>query len=61
MSDSEAVLTSLHRVLRPEFVDVWLDRPNRALGGVSPRVCLERGEEWRVERLIAPLLEMGAA
>src|SRR6266403_4351420 len=38
------VTVALSRVMKPEFVETWLASPNEALGGVSPRDALERGQ-----------------
>ena len=51
----------LARVMDPEYVDAWLNRPLAALDDDKPRELLARGEYGRVLRLIAELEYPGAS
>ena len=51
---------ALARVVKPEAIGEWLDKPNPALGGLKPLEVVERGEEDRIWAMIYQLTS-GAA
>ncbi len=53
----EQVRTAALTVYTPEGVDVWLDAPNRALGGETPNDLIVRGEAFLVIDLVHALAE----
>ena len=51
---------ALTRVVKPEAIGEWFDKPNPALGGLKPLEVVERGEEDRIWAMIYQLTS-GAA
>lgn len=49
------VTDRLRRVMQPEYIPVWLNRPLEALDDDKPVELLARGEYRRVAKLIAEL------
>jgi transcriptional regulator with XRE-family HTH domain len=46
---------ALSRVMKPQFVGIWLETPNDAFGGLKPLEVIERGEVDRIWRMIYEL------
>jgi hypothetical protein len=55
-----AILDRLPRVMRPEFIPVWLASPVDALDGRRPLDLLARGEHDAVARVVSSLESPGA-
>jgi hypothetical protein len=51
----------LGRVMRPDYIPVWLTKPLEALDDETPIDVIARGEYVRVTRLVSVLEEPGAA
>lgn len=56
-----AIVERLARVIRSDYIPVWLSKPLAALDDEKPVDVLGRGEYARVARLIAGLEESGAS
>lgn len=61
VAELAAIVERLARVIRPDYISVWLSKPLTALDDRKPIDVLRRGQYARVARLIAGLEESGAA
>ena len=50
--ETDRLLNSLARVMKPADIDRWLKEPNSALDGSSPVQVIERGQTDRIWRLL---------
>ena len=60
VSELSAIVERLTRVVRPEYIPVWLTKPIRALDDEKPIELIARGEYARVAKLVSCLEEAGA-
>lgn len=55
-----SIVERLERVLRPEYIPVWMSKPIEALDDEKPIDLIRRGEYRRVAVLISELEDPGA-
>ena len=60
VAELAAVTERLERVMRPEYIPVWLSKPVEALGDEKPIDLIRRGRYRRVAALISELEDPGA-
>jgi hypothetical protein len=60
VGELSAIVDRLPRVMRPEYIPVWLTKPIEALDDEKPIDVIARGEYRRVTRLISALEDPGA-
>jgi len=61
LGELSAIVDRLPRVMRVDYIPVWLLKPVEALGDDKPVDLIARGEYRRVARVIAELEEPGAS
>jgi hypothetical protein len=61
VAELSAIVERLARILRPEYIPVWLTKPLEALDDEKPIELIARGDYVRVARLVSSLEEPGAA
>ncbi len=61
VSELSAIVDRLRRLVRPEFIPVWLTKPAEALDDEKPIELIARGEYQRVARLVSHLEDPGAS
>jgi uncharacterized protein (DUF2384 family) len=61
VGELSSIVDRLPRVMRPEYIPVWLAKPIEALDDEKPIDLIGRGEYRRVARIISELEEPGAA
>ncbi|MEA2392645.1 MAG: hypothetical protein QOJ82_536 [Solirubrobacteraceae bacterium] len=61
VGELSAIVDRLPRVMRPEYIPVWLAKPIEALDDEKPIDVIARGEYRRVARIISELEDPGAA
>lgn len=52
------IRTRLKRLIKPEFIDSWLNTPNKALDNERPIDLIHKGDTVRLDRMIY-VLESG--
>lgn len=52
------IRTRLERLIKPEFIDSWLNTPNRVLNNERPIDLIHKGDIQRLDRMIY-VLESG--
>lgn len=52
------IRTRLGRLVKPEFIDSWLNTPNKALDNERPIDLIHKGDTVRLDRMIY-VLESG--
>ena len=60
VGELSAIVERLPRVMRPEYIPVWLIKPIEALDDDKPIDVIARGDYRRVTRLISQLEDPGA-
>jgi uncharacterized protein (DUF2384 family) len=60
VAELSAIVERLPRVMRPDYIPVWLAKPIEALDDEKPIDLIGRGEYRRVARLISELEDPGA-
>jgi uncharacterized protein (DUF2384 family) len=60
VGELSAIVDRLPRVMRTDYIPVWLTRPIEALDDEKPIDVIARGEYRRVARLISELEDPGA-
>jgi|SRR5215207_10107244 hypothetical protein len=60
VGELSAIVERLPRVMRPEYIPVWLTKPIEALDDDKPIDVIARGDYRRVARLISELEDPGA-
>jgi hypothetical protein len=61
IGELSAIVDRLPRVMRPEYIPVWLAKPIEALDDDKPIDLIARGEYRRVARIISELEDPGAS
>jgi uncharacterized protein (DUF2384 family) len=61
VAELASIVERLARVMRPEYIPVWLSKPIEALDEDKPIDLLAGGEYRRVARVISSLEDPGAA
>jgi uncharacterized protein (DUF2384 family) len=61
VGELSAIVDRLPRVMRAEYIPVWLTKPIEALDDEKPVDLIARGEYRRVARLISELEDPGAS
>ena len=51
----ESLQAALARVIRPQAIGEWFQRPNPAIGGLKPTEVVERGETDRIWAMVYEL------
>jgi hypothetical protein len=52
LREADRLCQALKRIMKPDHVGQWLDRPNDAFSGLKPLDLIERGELDRLWRMI---------
>ena len=52
INEMHRLALELKKVMKPEFIPVWLVSPIDDLGGISPLEAVERGENDRLWRTV---------
>jgi hypothetical protein len=60
VGELSAIVDRLPRVIRPDYIPVWLAKPIEALDDEKPIDLIARGEYRRVARIISELEDPGA-
>jgi transcriptional regulator with XRE-family HTH domain len=60
VAELAAITERLERVMRPEYIPVWMSKPVEALGNQKPIDLIGRGQYRRVASLISELEDPGA-
>ena len=60
MAELAAIVERLARVMRSEYIPVWLSKPIEGLGDEKPIELIRRGKYRRVAALISELEDPGA-
>jgi transcriptional regulator with XRE-family HTH domain len=60
IAELSAIVDRLKRVMREEYVRVWLSKPIEALGDAKPLDLIAAGEYLRVARVVSELEDPGA-
>ena len=60
VAELASIVERLERVMRPEYIPVWLSKPIEALGDEKPVELIRRGKYRRVAALISELEDPGA-
>ncbi len=60
VSELSSLVDRLRRVVRPEYIPVWLTKPLEALDEEKPIDLIARGEYRRVAALVSELEDPGA-
>jgi len=60
LGELAAIVDRLPRVMRPEYIPVWLTKPIEALGDEKPIDVIGQGEFRRVARIVSELEDPGA-
>jgi transcriptional regulator with XRE-family HTH domain len=61
IAELSAIVDRLAKVVRPEYIPVWMTKPLEALDDERPIDLIRRGEYRRVAALIGELEDPGAA
>jgi hypothetical protein len=61
VGELSAIIDRLPRVMRPEYIPVWLIKPIEALNDEKPIDVIARGDYRRVAQLISELEDPGAS
>lgn len=61
VGELSAIVDRLPRVMRPDYIPVWLAKPIEALDDEKPIDLIARGEYRRVARIISELEDPGAS
>jgi transcriptional regulator with XRE-family HTH domain len=60
VAELSSIVERLERVMRPEYIPVWMSKPIEALGNEKPVELIRRGQYRRVAALISELEDPGA-
>jgi hypothetical protein len=60
IAELSAITERLQRVMRPDYIPVWLTKPVEGLDDEKPIDLIARGEYLRVARLISSIEDPGA-
>ena len=60
VAELASIVERLERVMRPEYIPVWMSKPIEALGDDKPIELIRRGQYRRVAALISELEDPGA-
>lgn len=54
--EEEDIKALLEKILKPQYIDKWLDKPNPGLNNTTPRLAIENGQSDKVREMLLQVI-----